>query len=402
MNNAGYAAVWLLVFVIPLESSIFIMGVGTLGRVVGIFAMGVGLFFLLALKQEFRFHALLWFMLIFVLLNATSMFWTIAPENTYKRAFSYFQLLMMMWLILQWCDKENKVHGLYLAFVLGSLGLACGVLNQFLSGTMDERISAYNFNPNEIASILSLSIPFAWYLFLKKGPLRWLCLASIPAIGQAMLLTGSRAGLVKGLLGAAFIVLTPPKGMRRSWPFIVGGASLVILASVSVFLPEKTLDRLLTVQTELASGNLGGRGEIWSLGLEGFAHHPIWGVGAGSFSRTMSSYFPLAKAPHNVFISILVDLGLVGLIIFGIMTFIVARSVLKLKDIDLKLWIFVLSIWFSCIMTSNWEWRKQMWLIMILSVTHSLNAISKSKITINGYEDLNMAKRIQFKAIELN
>jgi len=383
MRNAGYAAVWLLVLVIPLENAILIPGVGTLGRMTGILALAMGGFALVAQKKEIRLHPALWLMLVFVLLCGTSFFWTIDPENTIKRVFTYFQNFLMMWLIFQWCDDEKKVHGLYLAFILGSLGLTYGIFDQFLSGEIVVRVKAYNFNPNEIASILSLSIPFAWYLFLvKRGPVRWGCVLILPAVSLAMLLTGSRAGFVKGLMGVAFILLTPPPGMWRTWGIVIGGSTIAAIVSIIQFLPEYTLNRLLSTQAELVSGDLGGRGLIWSTGLEVFSHHPVFGVGAGTFSKTMTPFFTGPPAPHNVFVSLLVDHGVVGLVAFGAIALTAVGSILRLAGIELRLWITVFGIWGACIMTSNWEWRKQMWLLLILAVTHGANSIRGNTVYV--------------------
>jgi len=373
MHNIGYAAVWLLVLFIPLENAIIIQGIGTIGRMVGILALLTSTFVILFQNTRIRLHPVHGLMLVFVLLSGASFFWSIDPENTLKRIFTYFQNLVMMWLIYQWCDDEKKVQGLFLAFLFGSIGLAFGVIEQFQKIGMAARVEAYNFNPNEIASILALSIPFAWYLFLvKKGPVRWICFLVLPVVAFSMLLTGSRAGFIKGLLGVMFILMTPPPRVGRVWGLVLIGVAIGTIATVVQYIPGNTWGRLLTTHAELSSGSLGGRAEIWSAGVKVFSNDPVWGVGAGAFGSTMTSFFTTARAPHSVLAAILVEQGVIGLGAFGAIALTVARSTFRQFGIELRLWITVLGIWGATILTSNWEWRKQMWLILILAVTHAV------------------------------
>lgn len=396
MGNAGYAAVWALVLIIPLENAMIIPGVGTLGRITGIFALLIGIIALVVQRKGIRLHSVLWFMLIFVLLSGVSFFWTIDQQSTLQRTFTYFQNLLMMWLIFQWCDDEKKIQGLYLAFVLGSLGLTYGMLDQFQNGEMAVRIDTYNFNPNEIASILSFSIPFSWFLFLvKKGPIRWAFIPVIPAVFLAILLTGSRAGLIKGLIGFVFILMTPPPRAGRAWGVISFAAILVTIGSVVQFLPEHTLERLLTTQEELSSGSLGGREYIWSLGFEVFTQHPVLGVGAGAFKDTMTPFFATSPAPHNVLVAIMVDQGLLGLLTFGMVALPAVLSIFRQSGIERRLWIALLGIWGGCILTSNWEWRKQMWLLLIFAVIHGVVRVRQKTM---DYENLNEMRTVEFSA----
>lgn len=372
MHNLGYVAVWLVVLVIPLENSIVVSGVGTLGRMVGILALVTGTLALLGQNKRIRLHTMHCLILFFVLLSGASFFWSIDPEISLVRIFTYTQILMMTWLVYQWCDDEKKVQGLFLAFLLGSIVLTCGVIDRFLRVGMEVRIETFNFNPNEIASILAMSIPFAWYLFqVKKGLVRWLCFLVLPMVAFSMLLTGSRAGLIKGLLGLAFILVTPPPRIGRVWGLILIGVAVAGIAFIVQLIPGNTWDRLMTTQAELSSGSLGGRGAIWSAGLNVFSNAPVWGVGTGVFRTTMLTYFTVAHAPHNVLVAILVEQGLVGLGAFGAIVLTAARSAFRQSGIELKLWITVMGIWTASSLTSNWEWRKQMWLILILAVTHA-------------------------------
>lgn len=372
MYKAAFGTVWLLVLVIPLENMLVIPGLGTLGRIVGMATMVTGVAVLVLYRQEIRIHLLHWFMLAFVLLGALSFFWTIDQENTFKRMFTYTQILLMMWLLFQWCDTPEKVRGLYRAFTLGGAVLAAGMIMQFQGARTAARVGAYNFNPNDIASILALTIPLAWYLFLQERK-TWLgrlyCLYPLLA-GAAIVLTGSRGGMIKALLAGAFVLLNPPRIGRAGGLVLLGLLGAAAWAALD-WIPTATWDRLSTVQAEISRGTFGGRTGIWGLGLDVFSQHPFRGVGAGAFSAAVSSFFTQGKSPHNVFLAILVEQGLIGFLAFAAVILTAVVAVLRLTGQERGVWVIMLTIWGASALTCNWEWRKQTWLLLVLAVAHA-------------------------------
>jgi O-antigen ligase len=83
-------------------------------------------------------------------------------------------------------------------------------------------------------------------------------------------------------------------------------------------LPERTLGDVSS-----------GRYDLWPIALEGLKKNFLFGRGRGSFQRTFleSSQPVLARHPHNAYIEILLDMGVVGSIFFlGFYIFLIKKG----------------------------------------------------------------------------
>lgn len=382
MDRLAFAALWLLVFVIPFENAFVIPGLGTLGRIVGFLALLIGLLATLSRQTKIRIGTLHWLTLSFVFLAGFSFYWSVDPDATLKRLWTYVQLLAMMWLIWQWADNEKKVLQLFQAFGIGTLALAVGVFGGFVGGST-ERLDAYNFNPNDIASILALGIPICWYAGLRNKNF-WVSklYMAIPAVlVVAILLTGSRAGLVKAILafGLMFWSLTEGSNFRRL--LILCTVALIISIALAV-VPPRTLARLGTTTSEIESGTLNGRTEIWAVGMQIFYQNPLLGIGAGNFRTAVGNYFMADRAPHNVFLAILVEQGIIGLSAFLFILAAIFNYVFRIPPRERIFLLTLMAIWVATAFTSNWEWRKQTWLLLALIAAHAHMHLLKPKESV--------------------
>src|SRR6202790_3264645 len=99
LGKIAFGALWLLVFAMPWEDAITIPGFGTSVRLIGMVTLGLGV---LAVVERGRVrrpalgHVI---MALFAVLAVLSYLWSLFPEGTLIEAFSYVQLLTMVWLI---------------------------------------------------------------------------------------------------------------------------------------------------------------------------------------------------------------------------------------------------------------------------------------------------------------
>jgi len=99
-------------------------------------------------------------------------------------------------------------------------------------------------------------------------------------------------------------------------------ALLVIAALVggAFLLPSSPLDRLLKPnESDVESSNI--RLQLWTASGLIFRDHPIFGVGLYNFPKYLHQYLPPGVdlefvVPHNTYLEALVELGLVGLLLF--------------------------------------------------------------------------------------
>lgn len=372
MRNVAFGIIWFFVFVIPWENFYVLPAFGTMGRVAGLAAFVVTLTAIVIWRENLRIRWMHWVFLLFVLWCAASFFWSIDPETSYGRIKTYLQLFLMVFVVFQWAEEERKMFALLEAFVLGCWVAILSTLKNFYFGGLEDwqRIAASGFNPNDMAIIIALGIPMAWYLGLKLTARRGWLYRLYPFVAPvAVALTASRGGLIIMLIAMLFVVCTFQKVSTRGKVLFVA-AWLSVLVVGYQLVPAESLQRWATIGTEITQGSLNSRLYIWEAGLKVFSNNPILGVGAGAFRTGVIRQLGRAIAPHNVYLSILVEQGLIGLGIFLTMLGMFLWKILQMRGLERLLLIFLLGMWMVGALSLNWEWRKQTWILFTLILAH--------------------------------
>jgi len=370
----AYYLLWLYVFTIPWENIITIPGLGTLSRLVGIAAVGVGLAHLL-LSGKLSLHRVHIPAILFVLFSLASFFWTISPTDTQDRNSQYVLLLAFMLLLFNVVETPGQLRSILVAYVLGSYIAVGDTFQNFLRGSEAayERYAASGFDPNDLAFVLALGIPLAWYLALTKENSRLIWAYRLYPIFALMVvfLAAARAGFLGVGVGLLFVLVTLPRASTRL-KAMVTVLSLTALWLIPVLVPPENFSRLATITQELSSGTLNDRTNIWQAGFETFNNHLLLGVGSGAFGTSMEDQqmFRQWMAPHNLFVSISTELGLIGLGLFVLLILGVFWSAFELSGLERMLWLAVLLILMLVFLSQNWEWRKQTWFTLGIVLTH--------------------------------
>jgi O-antigen ligase len=369
LNKAACACLWCFVFVLPWDVYAELPVVGSIPRLVGIVASGVGVLYILARRRVrplSRFHLLA---LVFVFWAAVSMVWSIDQDATRTRLITYLQLAVLVWLIWEIAWSPRRTRALLGAYVLGVSVAAVATIHDYLSGVhaagYPGRFNGLNVNPNELGMTLALGIPMAWYLSLSDPQRRVARLWQLylPLASTAILLTGSRGAFLTTLVALAIIPATQGRLRLRTKAALCALAAGSLVAAAT-FVPEATLERLETTRADIESGYFGNRGFIWRAGLEVAREHPVIGTGAGTFGAAVEPSLNFEWSSHSVPLSILVEDGIVGcglfLAMFGA-TMMALRTVPRLQrrfGIVLLLTLGVGSL------SLEWGYRKQFWFVL--------------------------------------
>jgi O-antigen ligase len=242
------------------------------------------------------------------------------------------------------------------------------ITGQGISTYQADRFAGAGTNANDLALILALGLPIAWYLAVttskdtRKTFLTLICYAYVPAALFSISLTASRMALFATVPAFVYILATA----KRLKP-LYGVLILAALIGSLPFIPQASIDRLGTTGTSLSTGDLGGRGRLWHASMGVFLEHPLLGIGSGVLSTANA----IGAAAHNTFLSVMAELGLIGLIFFAGMLAIVTVQALKQAKSTSQLWITVLSIWAVGVFTLTWEYRKTTWLLFSFVVISS-------------------------------
>jgi hypothetical protein len=377
--RVAFFFLWLFVFSIPWENLLLIPSIGTVGKLLGIAAFGVGVVAVIdkgRVQRPSILHAL---MGAFVIWGSFTYFWTMYPERTRQEVMTYYQLLFMVWLMREIAWSEVAQRKLIGAFVLGTYVCSALTFHSYLSGTSVnyERYSPRGVNPGDLALMLVLSVPFGIYLASneKRVFMGWVYRLHLAVTTAAILLTAARGAFLA--LGLALLMV--PLSYFR-WKMSQRFSFWLIVAlgaiAVSVVVPQSSWTRLSSISSEVRSGTLNERRIIWKAGFDVFRRHPIQGIGVNAFAPTVQRALGTPKqlrnsAPndivelvaHNTFISVLVEEGLIGFALFVLILAGLWQHASFLNTREKHLWIVLLLVWTFGVMELTWEYRKPTWLL---------------------------------------
>ncbi len=108
--------------------------------------------------------------------------------------------------------------------------------------------------------------------------------------------------------------------------FGFGGSGLIILFLESIGVHLKTVSRFLALMQP--DGGTSGGSRIWLFenALRLWAETPFLGHGLGSFALQMG-WVDNRAYPHNIILEILVEMGVVGLCLWGLVVFLVIKNI---------------------------------------------------------------------------
>ncbi len=354
-------------------------GIGTISRFVGVLVLGVSFFATLYL-QQIRLHLLHMLMLLFWAWGTTTYLWSIYPEGAETAIISYFQIMVMMWLLFQWSERPRDIEFFLSAYVLGCYVSVGATLFAYIYHVESayKRFSAPGFDPNDLAVIMSLGIPMAGYLAVASGQglMRWLYRAyPLLAIG-VVFLTGSRTGFLVALLGLSYMLWTYRDlswSNRLIFP-VFGVVSFLLLLP---YIPVDSLERIHSIGSSVSSGDLNYRTRIWMAAMEALQNMPhgglsiLWGVGWDGFPVLITPYLGEPYVSHNAYLSILIETGLIGFALFVLLFGMVVFRVMRMPWRERGLWLTLLAMWAVAALVLNWEFRKETWFLFALAVAHA-------------------------------
>ena len=387
MNRLAQISLLVFAFVLPWEDSLLLPVVGSLGRVSGLLLLVLGLPSLFrGNRLRLRMPSLLLIaMLLFVIWSAVTMFWSLDPGSTLSHALSRLQLFAMAFLVWQLIDRPGRADSVLRAYVLGCYVAIGSAMVNMITGSeyVYQRYSATGTDPNDFATMLALGIPMAWLLVVRgrQGIWFWPLLLYLPAVLGAILLTSSRGGAIVTLIALLVIPLTMrhldvPRRLAFWFMVGVGGLGAIYAAPLVIETVQSSVQRLSSTASEVASGTLNERADIWEAGFKMFEDNTILGVGAGAFEQSVTPYAGLPKIAHNTYISVLVELGPLGLILFLAALLAAALPLLRLAGPERAI-LLVLGVTLAVgLLPLTWEIRKVTWFVLVLMTVYGTAVIA--------------------------
>jgi len=250
------------------------------------------------------------------------------------------------------------------AFLLGAL-----VFVQLATGQMDNpffglarikeahiygdvfqpRIAGPLGDPNFFAQILLLALPVALLMGQaardRVRKLAWWTAAGVTL--ATILLTYSRGAMIALAVMGVMLV----RALHVRWRTTLAAAALALV--VFFLLPPSVTRRFVTIEEILPSAEAPLRPDssfqerrlLMQVAWVMFGANPIAGVGAGNYSARYEDYAGLAsssarqyedpsdrKFPHNLFLEVAAETGILGCVLFGAVLFAAWRALRAAKD----------------------------------------------------------------------
>jgi hypothetical protein len=372
MGSITYGALWLFIFVLPWEGVIRFGGVSIVSRASGALALGICVLTVVISGKVRRWHPLHFAALAFVLCAGLGFLFQGGPaQKVTNKYYTFVQLFAMIWMIWEVAKTPRRLQGLTLAYVFGAYAAAIATLVLFRHEAAElRRFAVGGIDPNDLAMKLALAVPMAWYLsgVYQKPWLRLLCRAYLPVGLLALTLTGSRGGLIVAFVALSIIPLSMD---RLTAGRLVTALAILMLTGIlaAAFVPDVVVHRLATTSNEVESASFGGRFRLWMAGLRAFTYKPLLGYSTGGF---IAAIYPQLGAEslvaHNSFISVLVEEGLIGLILYCLMLYAAVAAVMKLPRRERRFGQVLLASLFLAMSPLTWEDVKPVWFILAVVV----------------------------------
>lgn len=235
----------------------------------------------------------------------------------------YFKSLVVFILLANIVDTREKLTKTAWLLTLIAVPLALTTVKHYLAGEFSggERIIGYKAgltaNPNDLALMLNLILPFCIALFFhyRKPIVRWLLAAVIGLTAIAVIITFSRAGFLA--LALMFMIYMWRLRRRPERRFI---PAILILALMALpLVPSSYYERLGTI-TDIEADTTGSaqtRLKDSLVAADYVISHPLIGGGLGMNVIIMNqARGETWTQVHNVYLQLASELGLPGLFLY--------------------------------------------------------------------------------------
>lgn len=258
-------------------------------------------------------------------------------DTSFWFAVDFLWLFLYYVLLINILTTEFRIKGFIWLFMLAGGYNAISSAIAYMSGTLivaqgiERAEGLAGTDPNTLAVSIMLALPFLLFalkwiknIFLKLIPLIFL-IAGVFTIA----ITGSRSGVI-GLVIVAFTIwLVTKKKM------ITAVVAILVLIAGWFALPPQYKERYATIFSEERDSSSEGRIDAWKAGWGMFKANPVTGIGVDCFPYAYSSgQYSDTRAllrPHNMYIQIIAELGLFGLVAFGALIWYIMRSNFRLR-----------------------------------------------------------------------
>jgi len=270
------------------------------------------------------------FLLLFL---AASLVYSVAPSEGIGDLWRIITPCVYFCFTYNFVKEQKDVSAIYKSVALGSIvpvlfGFYQAITGKFLhevdSGPLIRIDSTFWVATNYANYLLVIIFASAFLLLLQKPRHRFIYLLTLAGGVISLLLTYGRGSILALVFGSgAWLILR-----RDRWVTIPMAILLGLLVVVSM---PSLRSRFIEVTTVKEVGQTGwdSRQTIWKAGFSALKKSPVFGYGFGSATTVLKNVLHRKNVilPHNDYLRILLDVGLIGIMVFAFLIVNLLRNV---------------------------------------------------------------------------
>ena len=290
--------------------------------------------------MKFRLNWISSFALLIFIYLTISLFWSVVPSLSIFSFLLYSALPLLI--IINAFQEERWINfeQVYTVIVAIGIGVSIYAYYQFFSnaGYFNSTANLPFYNPNSLAVFLGI----CGVISLSRIRNNQLYVGALIIILIALVMTGSRAGVLIFSLIALFVILSQiysqAKNAREFKLPLLGYIILIISLYGLPFVLDMFIDGGILSSDQMTYGDdfASARLRIWVSSIQAaIATHPFIGNGLGTFYHIYSGF----RAPndntmgmhaHNDVLHLWVEIGFIGLLIFVLLAISVFKIIQKI------------------------------------------------------------------------
>jgi len=316
---------FVFIFLIPFEDITIISQSLTLIKIIGWLLLFIWLFTKIRNKKFPQIDKTSFLLILFFVWASLSFFWAYNPTVVLNRIPTFIQLLILYVILTDMVKDRKTLHSVLWIYTFGTILASLLTIFFFFSG--EELIGtraaiSSSGSPNHLPLSMIPAFMWLWINFstskVWKSKLINLILL-LPIIG-VIILSASRGALLALFLTLMISLIWKNQRKQTFYLFFIGIMGYIFLNLIN----NPDIFSRFTVERFLYDRGA-GRFDIWLVGLKMAKENFFIGVGLDNYPWVFGDYYAITqtlrsisyfKASHNIYLGVLVELGIVGIILF--------------------------------------------------------------------------------------
>jgi O-antigen ligase/polysaccharide polymerase Wzy-like membrane protein len=294
-------------------------------RLIGIATFAIWLAHLLLYGRRIRINRTFLLGVALALWAGISIMWGTSLETIWSSYFTLVQMLLLFLLTINVIENEMDFRLVLAGLLLGVLVTSPLSMNVFIENVVERARAFEAQNPNGYAMTVGFAIISGLYLMSteKNRLLRLFFLFSSLFLAVPLILAQSRTAWIATFTAIVVMIWYSRNRVRNYITVVAVMAGLVVVLFAAGLVNFTLVDRTSQLMTMENRGS--SRFDVWVVAAEMIKDHPLIGVGYAQFPSSYSQYrgdtpairrdTTAKRDPHNTYIGIMGELGIIGLLI---------------------------------------------------------------------------------------